>query len=322
MATKTFKTAFDEVITNHISTTTKELNFDDFTECGTYQIYEDMGNGRSCTHQLIVDKSAAGACTTQTRICKGKTSYRCFNNETGKWSEWETQSGGEADLSEIEAKLDTKADKKDTYTKSEVDSKFGGVYRYCGSATVNQNMYGITATPQRAGDVYNIATGGTISGSTRVSIPIEIPYPEDDPLYMETANVDDVNVLATVVADPNNAVFIGAKGTNDYYINPKAVIRITEFMWLDNGYGEVRFEYLSPPEDGVLDTENWEITGAEYQFDVKSGDNVVWNGKIWDILAGTVDTSNFATKDDIGDIETALDNIITVQNSLIGGDGV
>lgn len=106
MATKTFKTAFDEVITNHISTTTKELNFDDFTECGTYQIYEDMGNGRSCTHQLIVDKSAAGACTTQTRICKGNTSYRCYDNNTGKWSEWKTQSGGDVDLTEIEKDIE------------------------------------------------------------------------------------------------------------------------------------------------------------------------------------------------------------------------
>ena len=32
--------------------------------------------------------------------------------------------------------------------------------------------------------------------------------------------------------------------------------------------------------------------------------------------------SNYATKDDLGDIETALDTIITIQNELIGGGNV
>lgn len=216
--------------------------------------------------------------------------------------------------------IETKADKADTYTKTEVDNKFGGVYRYCGSATVNQSMMDITATPQRAGDVYNIATGGTISSGVNLSIPFEIPYPEDTLFYMYTANVEDNNVLAVVASDPNNTVFIGEKGKGN--MNPQAVIRITKVDYASDYGLELFFEYLTPLEDGVLDSENWEITGAEYQFDVKSGDNVVWNGKIWDILAGTVDTSNFATKEDVGNIETALDNIITVQNSLIGGDGV
>lgn len=97
---KVFKTAFDEVVSQHISTTTKELNFDNYTECGTYQIYEDMGKGLSCTHYLIVDKSASGACTTQTKTCKGKVEYRCYNNDTGKWSAWETKGGGGTDLTD------------------------------------------------------------------------------------------------------------------------------------------------------------------------------------------------------------------------------
>ena len=41
---------------------------------------------------------------------------------------------------------------------------------------------------------------------------------------------------------------------------------------------------------------------------------------------GSVDLSNYYTKDEIdnqiGDIETALDNIIAIQNSLIGGGNV
>ena len=41
---------------------------------------------------------------------------------------------------------------------------------------------------------------------------------------------------------------------------------------------------------------------------------------------GDVDLSNYYTKEEIntqiGDIETALDAIIAIQNELIGGDGV
>ncbi len=208
---------------------------------------------------------------------------------------------------------------KDAYTKTEVDNKFGGVYRYCGSATVTSAGM-ITAQPTKIGDVYNIATGGTISGGVNLSIPFEIPYPEGSLFYMKTANVEDNNTLAVVAADPDNYVYIGQKGTG--YQGRQATIRITKVDYASDYGLKLYFEYIEPPADGVLDSENWEITAVEYQFDVKSGDNVVWNGKIWDILAGTVDTSEFATKEDVGNIETALDNIITVQNSLIGGDGV
>ena len=230
----------------------------------------------------------------------------------------------EIDLSEVYEEIETKADKKDTYTKTEVDSKFGGVYRYCGSTTVNQSMYEITATPQRVCDVYNIATGGTISSGVNVSIPFKTPFPEDDPFYMETSNVEDNNTLGTIASTPNNMVFICEKGYagGDWYNNAQAIIRITKVGYAGEYGLELRFEYYDESPNKELDAENWEITAVEYQFDVKSGDNVVWNGKIWDILAGTVDLSNFATKDDVGNIETALDNIITVQNSLIGGDGV
>ena len=45
-----------------------------------------------------------------------------------------------------------------------------------------------------------------------------------------------------------------------------------------------------------------------------------------DKFSGSVDLSNYYTKDEtdnkIGDIETALDSIIAIQNELIGGGSV
>ena len=40
-----------------------------------------------------------------------------------------------------------------TYTKKEIDSKFGGVYRYCGNALVHELTY---INDANVGDVYNI----------------------------------------------------------------------------------------------------------------------------------------------------------------------
>ena len=47
---------------------------------------------------------------------------------------------------------------------------------------------------------------------------------------------------------------------------------------------------------------------------------VVWTGDEWQPFTG--DMSSFATKEDIGNIETALDSIIAIENALIGGDSV
>lgn len=75
-------------------------------------------------------------------------------------------------------------------------------------------------------------------------------------------------------------------------------------------------------EDDVIPPEYTESGDA---IKVLSGDNIaiaaiIDNKPKFDKLSASVDLSNYVTKDDIGDIETALDNIIAIQNSLIGGD--
>ena len=88
-----FKTQFCDIIKHQICTSTAELNFDELTTEGTYEIYEDAGNGKTRVYLLTVDKSASGNCIAQTRVHCGKMEYRRYTSE-GVWTNWETVSGG------------------------------------------------------------------------------------------------------------------------------------------------------------------------------------------------------------------------------------
>lgn len=92
MAEKIFKERFCEIKKIKVCTTSAELDFDNYNEPGTYEIYEDIGNGRSRVYFLTVDKSAGGHCT-QTRTYCGKVEYRSCT-ASGAWTAWESRTGG------------------------------------------------------------------------------------------------------------------------------------------------------------------------------------------------------------------------------------
>lgn len=100
MAERKFVEKFGNIKKIKVCTTTADLNFDSYTEPGTYEIYEDMGNGQSRVYMLAVDKSATGACLKQTRIHCGTVDAR-QTTTSGAWTEWTAISGGggSADLS-------------------------------------------------------------------------------------------------------------------------------------------------------------------------------------------------------------------------------
>lgn len=89
MSEKIFKERFCEIEKIKICTTTAELNFDTYTEPGTYEIYEDMGNGLNRIYFLTVDKSLSNKCTKQTRIYCGIVETR-HSTTAGEWSAWLT----------------------------------------------------------------------------------------------------------------------------------------------------------------------------------------------------------------------------------------
>lgn len=103
MAENVFTQRFCDIVKKQVCTTSAELNFDNFTAPGTYEIYEDIGSGQNRVYFLTVDKSASGKCTTQTRTHCGKVEYRHYTT-AGKWTAWAEVTGG--------GNLDGKEDKE------------------------------------------------------------------------------------------------------------------------------------------------------------------------------------------------------------------
>ena len=59
--------------------------------------------------------------------------------------------------------------------------------------------------------------------------------------------------------------------------------------------------YAELPSSGQVAGDVWNIVTADPEHDILAGDNVAWDGTKWDKLGGTftIDTSGFATKNDL-----------------------
>lgn len=57
--------------------------------------------------------------------------------------------------------------------------------------------------------------------------------------------------------------------------------------------------YSDLPSSGMSTGDVWNIVNADTAYQIKAGDNVIWNGKAWDNLSGFVDLSNYPTNKDV-----------------------
>lgn len=82
-------------------------------------------------------------------------------------------------------------------------------------------------------------------------------------------------------------------------------------------YKGSKANYAALPASENVVGDVWNVEAADSAHGIKAGDNVAWDGTKWDVLAGTIDTSNFATKDELENIQVDfattgdIDNIIT-----------
>lgn len=91
MAENIYTSTFGAMSVHNVCTTTAELDFDKYMECGIYNIHEDTGNGCNRVYALVVGMN--GSKVTQTRTYNGGVAYRERNGV--QWSAWkEAQAGG------------------------------------------------------------------------------------------------------------------------------------------------------------------------------------------------------------------------------------
>ena len=56
--------------------------------------------------------------------------------------------------------------------------------------------------------------------------------------------------------------------------------------------------YAALPTSGQVQGDVYNVEAADPTHGIKAGDNVAWTGTAWDVLAGTVDLSNYVEKED------------------------
>ena len=60
----------------------------------------------------------------------------------------------------------------------------------------------------------------------------------------------------------------------------------------------------------------YNVVQADSSHNIKAGDNVVWDGRVWDVLAGTVDLSAYLTKSGASSTYATIDDLDATNNSL------
>lgn len=208
------------------------------------------------------------------------------------------------------------------YSKDIVDSKVSSVYRYKG--TVPSAM--LLPDSKEVGDVYNtvfsgyipfqternyILTGISYEGSLTVDTEITLTFENDVLSYMYGIPLDDCDIAFWFDSD---YFFIGkvvSASTNSYVVKVADLdIRDTEYSrnpcFAGISYYKDEFSSGSITSLTLQSVNYWKNVGSgiKYEF-IPKGGNVAWTGTTWDSLGTTVDTSNFATKNEMNNAITS-----------------
>lgn len=84
--------------------------------------------------------------------------------------------------------------------------------------------------------------------------------------------------------------YVTTATANTTYAKKTDITNIYKFKGTKTNYSDL------PTTDRVIG-DVWNITNADAEHGIKAGDNVAWNGTVWDNLSGTVDLSAYATKE-------------------------
>ena len=205
-------------------------------------------------------------------------------------------------------KISTKADKSDTYTKDEINSKISGVYRICGSKTIdeiNNLKYQIGIESElKIGDVYNCSDSGNVKakiGFAGMQLSFD-QYLSNTASNFNLIYPDNLGEIGFIPTPSYVAVIMS--GTTSYKIVSTPTAASTSIVFEGNVLKPDGSQYANG------DTVWFDTFLDSIGIPVNAGDNIVWTENGWDKLAATVDLSSYvkntdyASKNNAGVVKT------------------
>lgn len=115
---------------------------------------------------------------------------------------------------------------------------------------------------------------------------------KDSALESKTASATSERNAATSETNAKQALVESQKIQKEV---ESALTKVTGFA----KYAGSVDNYSDLPSSGMNTGDVWNIVNADTAYQIKAGDNVIWNGKAWDNLSGFVDLSNYPTNKDV-----------------------
>ncbi len=207
------------------------------------------------------------------------------------------QDAGDYALKSDLAELENKADKSNTYTKSEVDTKVACVYKYKGQIA----DYELLPSENNAvGDVYELAINNNMYLWTGEKWQI-IKDSFDSNNYI---TVSDFEIQIDSKADISNT--LEGYGIEDAYTKEEIDLKIAS-VYRAKGSVET-YDNLPNQTDVDEDGEVIELTIGDVYNVLDTGANYVWIGESWDKLSETIDLSPYVLKSEMPTKVSDLEN--------------
>ena len=166
---------------------------------------------------------------------------------------------------------------------AQLSDKLGSVYRYCGSVASYENL---PTSGMDVGDVYNVEQDFTTEQNVyEQSVKVNYVAGEKKMTLVNAAQ-------ATLLIVGGSAVVTNA-GPGEVALN--LTRQEVDILSVDTLTGVITISdaFWQTMGDGILYIESVKLTSH-------AGDNYAWTGSRWDNLAGTIDLSGYATKQEVG----------------------
>lgn len=206
--------------------------------------------------------------------------------------------------------------KSETYNKTEIDSKVSSVYKYKG--TVPSAM--LLPNNNDVGDVYNTIfagyapihrennytlTGISYDGNLTTDTEITLTFNNNVTTNFAGIPIDGADIAFWF---DSNYFFIGKiiSYSNNSYVVKMANLDVIDTIYSNNPCIEAIMNYSYGFSSGSITSitlqsiHYWNDVGSAIRFEyIPKGGNVAYTGSEWDSLGSTIDTSNFATKNEM-----------------------